>query len=230
MVAGRGTRISRHINNKPKCMVEIKEGQTLIKYTIELLLKKGINDIVIVTGYKSDLIKKHLSDFDLKFYDNPFFDVTNSIASLWFAAEELNNAEKVLLMNGDVFFEESLLLNILESKSHVNIFSDESRKEEADYKLYYKNEYLRSYGKEIEEITGEYIGVITLLGNKIIKEVHEKLEKIIFNQEHSLWWENAIFSMSKVHKLHVQDVKGKFWAEVDYMEDYLRILDFLKDK
>ena len=44
-------------------------------------------------------------------------------------------------------------------------------------------------------------------------------------QEHSVWWENVLYGMAKEREIYVKDIRGKFWAEVDYIEDYERILE-----
>ena len=58
MAAGKGTRISRHIDGKPKCTVDLGYGTPLVNYTVELLKKNRIDDIILVLGYCGDIIKK----------------------------------------------------------------------------------------------------------------------------------------------------------------------------
>lgn len=50
MAAGRGTRISRTIDDKCKCTLDIG-GQSLIRHTVEMLIKNNI-EVHIVVGYK----------------------------------------------------------------------------------------------------------------------------------------------------------------------------------
>ena len=161
LAAGKGTRISRYLGGNPKCTVNIGD-EILIRYTVSLLKKKGINDIGIVLGYQDDTIKKVLSDEKtIKFFYNPFYEITNSLASAWFARDFID--DDMLIMNADVFLEEALLDDILSCKISPVLFSDETRKEEADFKLFYKDGLLIDYGKEleVERTTGEYIGVVT---------------------------------------------------------------------
>ena len=49
---------------------------------------------------------------------------------------------------------------------------------------------------------------------------------MINEQQHSVWWENVVYEISKQKDIYINDVKGMFWAEVDYIEDYERILNF----
>lgn len=226
LVAGRGTRISRYLSGNPKCTVDIG-NKKLIQYTIELLNKKGITDVGLVLGYHGDVIKEVLKDYNVQYFYNPFFDVTNSIASAWFAKEYLKDCDDTLIMNGDVFLEESLLDEILAEKRSPVMIADGTRKEDADYKFYYKEEKLLKYGKELrgEDVSGEYVGVGKFSAD-FMPIFLENLEKMIGRQEHSVWWENIVYDMVGTRDVYVKEIDGKFWAEVDYIEDYERILKF----
>lgn len=224
LAAGRGTRISRYLSGNPKCTVDIG-NEKLIQYTIRMLNQKGITDIAMVLGYRADIIKETLKDYDVKYYYNPFFDVTNSIASSWFAKDFLD--DDIIIMNADVFLEEKLFDYILLQKESPVMFADSSRKEEADYKFKFENGVLLKYGKELEgdDISGEYVG-IGKFSKDFLKEFIPQLEKMINEQQHSVWWENVVYEISEQKDIYINDVKGMFWAEVDYIEDYERILNF----
>ena len=106
MAAGKGTRISRYIEGKPKCTIDI--GDTaLIEYTINELQKYGVNELGMVLGYHSNEIKELLAKYNIKYYYNYFYDVTNSIASAWFAKDFID--DDIILMNADVYLEEDLI-------------------------------------------------------------------------------------------------------------------------
>lgn len=225
LAAGRGTRISRYLSGNPKCTVDIGDDTCLIQYTVDLLHSRGIEEIGIVLGYKQQVIREVLKGRDVSFYFNPFYDVTNSIASAWFAKEFIGG-DDLLIMNGDVYLESKLLDMILKEDKSPVMFADESRKETADYKFFYENGILKKYGKELEgdDITGEYIG-IGRFAKAFLPEFLGQIEAMIDRQEHSVWWENVVYSLSERQPVHVQDVSGHFWAEVDYIEDYERILE-----
>ena len=41
-----------------------------------------------------------------------------------------------------------------------------------------------------------------------------------------MWWEDVLYSFVEERSIYVRDIQGMFWAEVDYIEDYERILKF----
>lgn len=229
LAAGRGTRISRYLSGNPKCTVDIGQ-ENLIQYTVRMFKKKNINNIAMVLGYRENIIKDALREYDIKYYYNPFFDVTNSIASAWFAKDFFKD-DDVIIMNADVFLEESLINRIIQCKKSPVMFADSRRKEEADYKFMYRNGILMKYGKELKgrEISGEYIG-IGKFSRGFITKFLERMEKIISYQQHYLWWENVIYSMIGETDIYIEEINDMFWAEVDYIEDYERILNFRKYK
>ena len=230
MAAGVGSRISRHLNNQPKCCVRIN-GKELIRHTFETLHKKGITDIAIVTGYAKEHIFKALDGFEYKNFTNPFFDITNSIASAWFAKEFLDGSDEMIVLNGDVFMEEAVLDVLLQKHPSPLFLADSTRKSEADYRFGYQDDILQKYGKELsdEETTGEYVG-IAKLSSKDVGFMKEELERFINSQKHSYWWEDVFYRNIEKKPIHIKDIKPLFWAEVDYIEDYERILEYADEQ
>jgi len=105
MAAGRGTRISRTIGGSCKCTLDVG-GVPLIRHTAAMLLKHGIETHIVV-GYQKELVFAALEGLPVAFHENIFHSVTNSIASLWWAKEELRG-DSVILGNADVFWEENI--------------------------------------------------------------------------------------------------------------------------
>lgn len=230
MAAGVGSRISRHLQGQPKCCVDIN-GKPLIKHTFELLKKKGITDIAIVTGYQERYIHQALEGFSYIRYFNPFFRVANSISSVWFARDFLTS-DDIMIMNGDVFMEEKILDVILQEKRSPLMLSDSTRIEDADYRFTWEGELLKKYGKELtnEQTTGEYVG-IGILNSKDVISFKQRVIDAVSNEDYNCWWEDIIYrTVEDGQNVYVNDIAGIFWAEVDYIEDYERIKEFMRNK
>ena len=228
MAAGVGSRISRHLQGQPKCCVDIN-GKPLIKHTFELLKKKGITNIAIVTGYQERYIHQALEGFSYVRYFNPFFRVANSISSVWFARDFLVPDEDIMIMNGDVFMEEKVLDIILQEKRSPLMLSDSTRIEDADYRFNWEGELLKKYGKELtnEQTTGEYVG-IGILNTKDMIPFKQRVIDAVSSEDYNCWWEDIIYrTVENNENVYVNDIAGVFWAEVDYIEDYERIKSFV---
>lgn len=228
LAAGKGTRISRMIEPIPKCTLPIKDVP-LIRHTVEMLMENGM-DITVCVGYKKKQIYKALDGLNVDFVYNPFYDVTNSIASLWFAKQYLQG--ELLILNADVFFSPEILTLILNDTRDNVLAIDKTRIELGDY--FFKtsdNGCLRKYGKELplKERSGEYVG-IAKLSSSFVPVFTERLDRLIDSQLHDKWWENVIYSFTDNDEkaIYTIDVNGLFWAEIDYFDDYERILNYLK--
>lgn len=222
MAAGKGTRISRYIEGKPKCTVDIG-GISLIEYTIKELLKYNPQEIAMVLGYHSEEIKQLLEKYQIKYYYNYFYDVTNSIASAWFAKDFID--DDIILMNADVYLEEELIRKVFEEKKSPLLFSDSSRKEQADYKFYYEDGQLIKFGKELEgkDISGEYVGVAKI-NKEFIPAFKLRLQELIESGKHGMWWEDVLYSYVGEKEIFIHDIEGMFWDEVDFIDEYEKVL------
>ncbi len=225
MAAGMGTRISSE-TNKPKCLLPIK-NKSLIVHTVELLEKNNI-EVHIVLGYKGQLIREELINHNVKFYENPFYKVTNSIASLWFARDILGSTD-IIMANADVYYTQEILDIVMEDNRNVVMLADSSRILEGDYFFKCENNLIVDYGKELKENerSCEYVG-IAKIGNKFIPEFKKQLLYLIENGDYNYWWENTLYTLIKYVDINVIDINGNFWGEVDTKEDYKRILNYVE--
>ncbi|MCM3238360.1 phosphocholine cytidylyltransferase family protein [Heyndrickxia oleronia] len=224
LAAGRGTRISRKIEEIPKSVLPVN-GIPLIRRNVEMLLERHIEPIVCI-GYRESKIYDALKGLDVTFYYNPFYDITNSIASLWFAREELS--EDMIIMNADVFFEDELLDLVIKTKKECSLLVDTSRTIVGDFFLQLENGLIKKYGKDLplEERSCEYVG-IGIIRQRFLNNFKGKLEYLIRNQQHHLWWENILYSLIDEKNIETIDISGMFWSEIDYFDDYERILEHL---
>jgi choline kinase len=225
LAAGVGTRISRIAQGKPKCLLEMG-GRTLIRQMVDRMHRFGLDDITLVTGYKHEMIERELGD-RVAYRHNPFYHVTNSIASLWFARDLLQG--DVLISNGDLFYEDSLLEAALADRREVVMLADTTRIKGADYRFQFDGDRIAGYGKEIpdEATDGEYVGIASIRAS-FLPQFSRRLEELIAQQETGKWWEDVLYSyIPQGVPIRYRDVAGSFWAEVDYVEDYERILSWV---
>ena len=106
MAAGMGRRMNNSIE-MPKSILPVGET-TIIRHTVKMLTDNGISTAVVV-GYRKNDIYSALQGLPVTYYFNPFFKVTNSMASLWFAKEFLSSKDDIILCNADVFWQEDIL-------------------------------------------------------------------------------------------------------------------------
>lgn len=228
MAAGYGARISRNINC-PKSVLEI-EDTNIIRHSVELFLEKNIK-VAVVVGYKRKAIFKALKGLDVTFYYNPFFKVTNSLASLWFARDFISLDEDLILGNADLYWEGDLLQKLIDEKYPAVMLGDKTKIETGDYFFKVKSGYIEKYGKNLtlEERSCEYVGLGKFTTEYIKQGLIKRIDDLVWKEGYTMWWENVCYNYIAEYPVKVLDVDGVFWSEIDYIEDYERILKHIEE-
>ena len=218
MAAGVGKRLLGLNMNKPKCLLTAG-SETLIRRSVNLLVNKGISDITVIVGYEADLIRNELKN-DVAYFENPHFLTTNSIMSLWYAKDLLE--DNVLLLNGDLYYEHGILDYAKNQTNPVVMLADSTRIDNADYRFGFIGNQINRFGKHLtnQETDGEYVGIVRI-DQCFIKTFKQTLEEMITAGKSNIWWEDVLYSfISKQVPIHFYDVAGTFWSEVDTLQDY----------
>ena len=122
LAAGMGKRLKSYTKDATKCMVKVN-GKTLIEYTIEALAANKIERLVVVVGYKGALLKdfiaskfndKNLNGMKIDYIENPVYDTTNNIYSLFLAGSEMAKDDTILL-ESDLIFKPEILNRLISS-------------------------------------------------------------------------------------------------------------------
>jgi len=118
LAAGMGSRLGKYTKENTKCMIEIN-GSTLIEQALNKLDEVGITKLILVVGYKRENLIKYIGyqykNVIIEYVENPIFDKTNNIYSLYLAKEKLEEDDTILL-ESDLLFEETILKELLEDK------------------------------------------------------------------------------------------------------------------
>ncbi len=221
MAAGKGTRLHPLTLMHPKALYQLDENITILQRMINMIKKfDGNAKIIIVTGYMHSVIENEITDAE--FVYNPFYEVTNSIASLWFAREYLC-ADEVILFNGDVVASEKLMNEIVcKPVKNPSVLLDSSIKTDGDYNVEILNDRVLVMSKDLKNYYGEYAG-ITRLNHYSALLLKQEIEQMIEEGFYDQWYENALVQLIFKHnfKLFFEDISGYDWTEVDSVNDLL---------
>jgi len=123
LAAGMGKRLGRYTKDATKCMVPVN-GKTLIEYAIESLIENNIKKLIIVVGYKSQILidfisskfnESNLNGMKIEYIENKVYDKTNNIYSLYLACNELIKDDTILL-ESDLIFKPEIITSLLQNK------------------------------------------------------------------------------------------------------------------
>ena len=118
LAAGMGKRLKHLTKDNTKCMVEVN-GVSLIKRMLGELDELGLQRIIIVTGYKSELLENYIRSLGvatpLEFVENKIYDTTNNIYSLYIADKYLLE-DDTLLLESDLIAEKGVIKALAEDE------------------------------------------------------------------------------------------------------------------
>ena len=117
LAAGRGSRLASLTADRPKCMVALG-GVPLIERHVETLRRAGADDIVIIGGYRADMLTLP----GVRNEVNPDWDTTNMVATLLCAEGEFS--DDLIVAYGDIVYQQSVLESLLAADHDIGVVVD----------------------------------------------------------------------------------------------------------
>lgn len=227
LAAGRGSRMGDLTKDSPKCLVKLR-GKSLLDYQLTALNKAGITEIGIITGYEKDKIQDPRI---AKKFENPYWEKSNMVRSLTFAAEWLNHYSCVISYS-DIFYSDTAISTLMNStddiaitydKNFMKLWSARFENPLADLESFQidNNYILKEIGNRentIDNIQGQYMGLLKFspAGWQKIQSIlntHTESELDKLDITHLL--KNVIQSNIPIKALPYSGI----WGEVDHYSD-----------
>ena len=160
LAAGMSSRLRPVTSDKPKCMLKLF-NETLLERQIKIFRNYNINDITIVTGYRSEVIDIS----NVNYVKNENYETTNINESLFCALEPSNGP--ILVTYSDIVFEQKIIQRMLEITDGIRLAVD------LDWKKHYQNRTMHTLS-EAENV---------LVENGRILQIRKNIPKSSQNQQ-----------------------------------------------
>jgi choline kinase len=218
--AGKGSRLLPLTVDRPKCLIEVS-GKTLLDWQLDVLQAAGISDIVVVTGFRDNLVDAVAAQrTGVRTLFNPFYHVADNLGSVWMARAEFDR--DLLLLNGDTLVSQSLLARVLQAQSGpIAVTIDEKADYDSDdMKVLREGDRLRRIGKALEQYNAESIGLLAFRGDGPRLFIDE-VERMMRSSEGTRrWYLRAVDALAQAGgDVRTVSVRGEEWQEVDFPED-----------
>ena len=185
LAAGMATRLRPLTDSRPKCLLDVG-GKTILERTLENLLACGIDDFVIVTGFKAEMIESFVArEFDalkVSWIRNERYAETNNAYSLLLA--EAAAADSFLLLDSDILFPPELIRALMACPEKPCLALDRHPCSDEEMKaLVGRDGYLTDIGKGLDaaSASGESIG-FEIFSGASRQELFETLRKRIVSE------------------------------------------------
>ena len=226
-----GKRLGDLTKDNTKAMVKVN-GVSLIERMLSQIERQGFERIIIVIGYEGAKLQQYISQLSINtpiiYVNNPIYDQTNNIYSLYLAKDYLVDQETVLF-ESDLIFEDVVLEKIIQhpypnlalvakfeswmdgtvltidEDDHIKHFVAPENFSFEDIPHYYKTVNIYKFSKEFS--TKYYVPFLvaysTALGNNAY---YEQVLRVI-----------TLLDEKKLKVLRLD--KGDFWYEIDDRQD-----------
>ncbi len=229
--SGLGRRMGVLTSEHPKCMTEITFNDTILSRQLKLLAKAGIEQVVMTTGLFDNILVNYCKSLNLplefRFVKNPIYDKTNYIYSIY-CAKDLLKDEDILLMHGDIVFEESALDDILSFDGSCMATSSTLELPEKDFKAVVEDGLVKKVGVEFFDNAREAQALY-----KLQKEDWniwlDEIIRFVENDDVNCYAEKALNQVSDRMHITAYDLKDKLCAEIDTPEDLAVISNKIRE-
>ena len=219
--SGLGHRMGVITKEHPKCMTEISSKNTILSRQLRQLVAFGIDEVVITTGYYDKVLVDycHALHLPLKFtfVNNPVYDQTNYIYSIYCAKEYLKD-DDIILMHGDLVFENLVMEAVIESPVSCMAVSSTLPLPEKDFKAVIKDGRIDKVGIEFFDNAMAAQPLYKILKNDWLVWLNN-IERFCENDNRKCYAENAFNEVSEQCNIYPCDVKDMLCAEIDTPED-----------
>lgn len=149
--SGLGRRMGVLTSEQPKCMTEISSRDTILSRQLKQLAAAGLSQVVMTTGLFDEILVNYCHSLELPlhytFVNNPIYDKTNYIYSIY-CAREMLDGEDIVLMHGDLVFEDEVLERVLAHPGSCMTVSSTLPLPEKDFKAVVQDGLIQKVGVE----------------------------------------------------------------------------------
>ena len=170
--AGKGVKLQPLTLNHPKSLYKLDDKTTILQRLVRKIRKYDAEaEIVVVVGYMYKQIQKELEDDNVKFVLNPFYSVTSSMGSLWFAKDFLQR-ENVAIINGDIVASDKLIKDVVSQHTdYPCVLLDSTHKDANKYNVQIQGDLVCVMSKNLTEFAGNYASITKLDARRDVQSV-----------------------------------------------------------
>jgi choline kinase len=232
LAAGMAKRLRPLTDTQPKCLLKVGE-RTLLERTVDAQLAAGINELVVVTGYRGGMIRdfltNHYPTLTIHFIHNADYEHNNNIFSLWMT-RPYTDGKDFLLMDSDILLDPKLVKTIVEQAGTALALNRHECGEEEIKIIVDSEDRVVELSKtcSIADAIGESVGVERIASDystALFRELEQMIERegLI-----DIFYERAFERLiPQGHHFRVVDTTDFFSIELDTVEDFERAKELI---
>ena len=225
LAAGMAKRLRPLTDERPKCLLKVGQ-RTLLQRTVDAVVGAGIDELVVVTGYRNnmivDFLKANYPALNVHFIDNPDYAHNNNIFSLWLT-RPYTEGKDFLLLDSDILFDPAIIPTIVRQEGSVLALNRHELGEEEIKVIVDSEGYVKEISKicSIQEAIGESVGIEKMTAEYSKALFHELQHMIVDEGFIDVFYEKAFERLiPEGHTFKIVDTTIFFSIELDTVEDF----------
>ncbi len=219
--AGQGSRLLPLTATRPKCLIEVG-GRTILDHQLDALFAADVDEVTVVTGYRSEMIDAHIAARGSKVSTllNPQWETSSSIYSVWMARAMMSG--NFVLMNGDTVYAPEIIAHaITRAFNGVNLLVDSLQQVNLDDMLVAAdNDVIRAVGKTLPHDIATHRSLGVVIGRNENGRYRHMLETLVEAPDgKAQFHHNIIDQLAAQQTVHALPAIDGHWHEIDRPED-----------
>ena len=228
--SGIGSRMGGLTDKKPKCLIELSPGETVLSRQIKLLLDNGIKRFLITTGPFGTIIEDYLEGkfpgLGSEYVVNEEFASTNYIYSMHLAGDKIR--EDILLLHGDLVFSGNIVKKILAAKESSCVLLEKNAPlPEKDFKGRIKENLITEIGLNVFGDNCRFLLPFYKLSKAAIVSWMNAIDEFVASGQTKVYAENAFNEHSDKIKIAPLFFSDDICMEIDTLEDLAKAKSLL---
>jgi len=219
-------------DERPKCLLTVGK-RTLLERTFDAMTAAGINEFVVVTGYRGNMIRQflteHYAHVTIHFLDNADYANNNNIYSLWMTRDFVRGRD-FLLMDSDILFDPQIVCRMLQEPDSALALNRHELGEEEIKVIVDEAGRITEISKtcSIQQAIGESVGIEKMSAD-YSEALFRELDVMIEQEELiDIFYERAFERLiPQGHSFKVVDTTDYFSIELDTVEDFNRAKELI---
>ena len=232
LAAGMAKRLRPLTDTKPKCLLEVGK-RTLLERTVDAMRQAGIQEFLVVTGYRGEMIREFLTIHyplsTIHYLDNIDYEHNNNIYSLWMACQKVRGCD-FLLMDSDILCDPAAVVRIAQEQTSALAVNRHELGEEEMKVVVDADSRITEISKTCrpEDAMGESVGIEKITADYSEALARELDQMILQESLIDIFYERAFERLiPQGHTFKVVDTTHYFSYELDTPEDFQRAQELM---
>ena len=232
LAAGMAKRLRPLTDTRPKCLLEVGK-RTLLERTVDAMRQAGIQEFLVVTGYRGEMIREFLTIHypltTINYLDNIDYEHNNNIYSLWMACQKVRGCD-FLLMDSDILCDPAAVVRIAQEQTSALAVNRHELGEEEMKVVVDADSRITEISKTCrpEDAMGESVGIEKITADYSEALARELDQMILQEGLIDIFYERAFERLiPQGHTFKVVDTTHYFSYELDTPEDFQRAQELM---